>query len=368
MDKIKRFITCFVPINICNFDCMYCYLNDFANAKHGGWKGFVLPPEELAASLSQERLGGPCYFNLCGTGETMLHPQLNALVAALTAEGHYADIITNGTLSNRFDELLSMLDAEQRQHLFIKFSFHYLELLRKKKMDVFLSNVARIRDAHISYTIEITPHDELIPYIDEVKAFSLKHFGALPHITVARTEGKADIPILSKLSREEYYRVWSQFDSELFRFKFRTFNEHRHEFCYAGDWSFCLDLASGAYTQCYVGKRLGYIQHKGPLHLQAIGHCREPHCFNGHAFLTLGDIPELNAPTYAAVRDRVTASGEHWLQPKVAAFFNTTLHESNAPYSTMAKARALYQTNLSAGKQTCGQILKKFLPFQQHKS
>lgn len=52
-----------------------------------------------------------------------------------------------------------------------------------------------------SFTIEVTPSDELIPYIDEMKEVSLREFGALPHITVARDESKPDYPLLTKLSK-----------------------------------------------------------------------------------------------------------------------------------------------------------------------
>ena len=39
-----------------------------------------------------------------------------------------------------------------------------------------------------------------------------------------------------------------------------------------------------------------------PIRFEAIGcKCTQPHCYNGHAFLTLGDIPELNTPTYASL-------------------------------------------------------------------
>ena len=94
-------------------------------------------------------------------------------------------------------------------------------------MSKFIGNVNRIKNSGISYTIEITPHDELVPFIDEIKEFSIREFGALPHITVARNEGTDDIALLTKYSREEYYNIWSQFDSALFKFKLSIFNQNR---------------------------------------------------------------------------------------------------------------------------------------------
>lgn len=345
MDKIKKFITCLVPVYVCNFQCLYCYLNHhIENALN---KGKIIPfadsTDKLMKSLSIERLGGICYFNLCAAGETMMHPQLIDLVSGLTKEGHYVDIVTNGSLSRKFDELLAALDGEQRSRMFIKFSWHYIELNKRNMMDKFLNNVNKVKASGISYTIEITPHDELVPYIEEIKDFSLKNFGALPHITVARNENTRDISLLTKYSRDDYKKIWSVFDSEMFDFKLSIFNVNRCEFCYAGEWSIAINLEDGYYSQCYVGDRLGNIYDiNKPLNLRPIGKCREPHCFNGHAFLGLGNIPEIGKKTtYADERDRITETGNHWLQPRVLEFFNSKLEESNEKYDDKEKKKIL---------------------------
>ena len=265
----------------------------------GGIKPLAVSPERFAEFFSVERLGGPSYFNLCAPGETMIHPEIVELVYQITKSGHYADIVTNGTLIKKFDELIAKLDSYGKNHIFIKFSFHYLELLKKNQMKNFLDNVQKIKNSGISYYIEITPHDEFIPYIDEIKNFSMEHFGALPHITVARNGGTKDIALLTKYSRDEYRRIWSVFYSELFDFKFSLFNVKREEFCYAGLWSLSVDLENGEYRQCYGGDVLGkLIDIDKPINFRAICKCRQPHCFNGHAFLGCGDIPEINGLTY----------------------------------------------------------------------
>ena len=337
MDKIKRFITCLIPVHVCNFRCMYCYLSHHDNntVYAGGIKPFATEPKEFVNFFSKERLGGPCYFNLCAAGETMMHPELIDLVYELTKEGHYTDIVTNGTLERKFDELIEKLDDNQKKHLFIKFSFHYLELKKKGMMSKFIGNVNRIKNSGISYTIEITPHDELVPFIDEIKEFSIREFGALPHITVARNEGTDDIALLTKYSREEYYNIWSQFDSALFKFKLSIFNQNRKcDFCYAGLWSLAVDLESGLYSQCYGGDVLGTFKDSNkPIKFRAIGKCRLPHCFNGHAFLACGDIPELETPFYYEERDRQMTTGEHWFKPEVRDFFSSKLSESNEVYN-----------------------------------
>lgn len=341
---IKKFITCQVPVSICNFKCPYCYI-DQTGVKNNKISNFAIPPAEFAKKFLPEKMGGFCYFNLCGNGETMIHPQVNDLVYYLTKEGHYCDIITNGTQSKKFDELLERLSKEQQKHLFIKFSFHYLELKRLKLVEQFLKNVEKIKKSEISYTIEITPYDDLIPYIDEIKEFSLDNFGALPHITVARNMATDKIEILTKLSREEYKKIWGQFDSKMFEFKLSTFNVKRTEFCYAGEWSISINLGTGIYKQCYCGAVLGNIKDECDIKFLACGKCREPHCYNGHAFLTFGDIPEIDTPTYSDMRDRITKDDKHWLKDDCRKFFNTKLYNNNMEYSAEEKRKAINQTN-----------------------
>lgn len=340
---IKRFITCHVPVSACNFQCHYCYISQL---KLNDKKiiPFCMPAKELAKKLSPERLGGYCYFNLCGNGETTLHPELCDFVSELTAQGHFVDIITNGTITQKFEELIDRLTPEQQNHFFVKFSFHYLELMRTNKMQSFIDNVNRIRKSEISYSIEITPNDELVPYIEDIKELSIREFGALPHFTVARNEATKDIILLTKYTREEYKNIWSQFNSDLFDFKFSIFNQKRTEFCYAGDWSLEIDLASGIYKQCYCGEVLGNLKNNAPIHFKAIGKCLEPHCFNGHAFLAFGDIPELKTPTYCMERDRVMDNGEHWLKEECQEFFSSKLKDNNSEYSTGEKGKSLSDT------------------------
>lgn len=355
-DQIKRFITCRIPVTACNFNCMYCYL---CGIEKRTIIDFVLPPEVLAQKLSVERLGGVCYFNLCADGETMLHPQLILLVKELTKAGHYVDIITNGSLTKKFDELINSLSTEEQSRLMIKFSFHYMQLKEKNLLNTFLENVKKIERSEISFTVEITPHDELIEYIDEIKKFSIEHFGALPHITVARDSSTREIAILTKYSRDDYKKIWGQFDSPLFDFKISTFNKKRKEFCYAGDWSLYLDLETGKYRQCNVGMELGNICDDAPMHFQAIGRCAIPHCFNGHAFLALGDIPELICPTYAEERDRECSDGKHWLKENCRCFYSSKLYESNNSYSDDEKKRCIRQTRNEEINRTAKKVIRK---------
>lgn len=352
MDRIKRLIACAVPTYACNLRCQYCYLTCHENSYNGNIYDFPLPVEDMARALSPERLGGICYFNMCAAGETVLQKNLFQLVKELIDIGHYCDIITNGTLSKKIDELISLLDEKERKHLFLKFSFHYLQLKEKNLLGVFVENVCKARDAGISYTVEITPHDELIPHINEIKEFSLKNFGALPHITVARDESTREIKLLTKLGRDEYRRAWSVFDSPLFDFKFSIFNKRINEFCYAGQNSLYLDLRSGEYKSCYCGSRLGnmFDDFSKPICFSPIGKCKLAHCFNGHSFIAFaGNVPDLpmTIPSYADERNRM-GGGAEWLGAECKAFFGTRADSQNPLYDKKMKRNIMLKNRILA--------------------
>ena len=125
-------------------------------------------------------------------------------------EGHFLQIVTNTTITKEIDRYCSgEVDAS---HLFFKCSFHYLQLKKRNMLDIFSDNVNRLRNAGFSITVEITPEDELVPYINEIKDFSIKRFGALPHITVTRNEDTKEFELLSKYTIKEFGEIWGTFD------------------------------------------------------------------------------------------------------------------------------------------------------------
>lgn len=338
MDKLTRFVECYINTQTCNLRCHYCYItqnrlfnNKILKLSH--------TPEEIKKAFSKERLGGCCLINLCAGGETLISDDVIDATRAFLENGHYVMIVTNGTLTKQLQKFCDFPKSLQK-HLFFKFSFHYLEFKRINFLDVFAKNVNMIANTECSFTVEITPSDELIPYIKEIKEFSLKNFGALPHITVARDERTNGINHLSNSSWEEYKKIWEPFDSELFRTKTQIFYVKRKEFCYAGEYSISVDLESGHINQCYCGKGLGNIYETDkPISFQAIGcNCSFPHCYNGHAFLTFGNIPELKLNSYLELRDRKTKDGKHWVKKDVANIFTQRLYENNKQYSEDKKA------------------------------
>jgi hypothetical protein len=280
---------------------------------------FDYSPVYMAECLSMERLGGQCGINLCSNGETLLTPDITSIIDALLTNGHFVFVVTNGTISKCFDEIIK-LSHEKLERLFFKFSFHYLELLRIGMMENFILNVNKIKTAGCSFSIELTPYDELIPHIDEIKQFCINKFGALCHVTVARDTSHGSYPILSKLSFDDYKKTWSTFNSAMFDYKMSVYNIKQHKFCYAGVTSAILNLATGDLTQCYQGDQIQniYKNSKKPIRWYPIGkNCLLPYCYNAHAFLTLGTIPELNSitPTYSDMRNKICIDGSEWLTP-----------------------------------------------------
>lgn len=338
MDKIKRIILLAVPMSICNFRCSYCYLTHRKEFYQNKQPQYQYSPEHVAKALSKERLGGIAYINICADGETLLTKDIDKYTYALLKEGHYIEFVTNLTITPVLKKMLAW-DKELLKHLSFKCSFHYLQLKQKNLLKIFAENVHRIWEAGASANIEITPSDELIPYIDEVKTFSLGQFGALPQLSIARNDKTESIEYLTKLSIDDYDKIWSQFDSSFWRFKKTIFGQKRCEFCYAGDWALQLDLATGNAGECYRKRHYFNIFkdiHK-PIPFKAIGRCLEPHCYNGHMLLTLGCIPHFTNVGYGNIRNRIKEDGGEWLQPEVKSFFNSTLVESNEEYSESKK-------------------------------
>lgn len=338
MDKLKRYVECYVPITTCNLQCHYCYIT-IANK----WKDEIKPlghsAEEIASALSKKRLGGTCLINLCGGGETLLCPGIADVIKALLEEGHYLTVVTNGTITKVFRDIAEF-PTELLRRLTFKFSYHYLEQHRLNITERFFENIKMMRDAGCSFTLEVTPNDELVPYIEDLKEESVRYLGALCHVTIARNDAQREIPILTQMSEEEFYEKWGQFESPLFDFKKTIFGKHQNKFCYAGDWSVYVHLGTGDMTKCYVGAKIDNIYENldKPLHFEAMGcRCRTYHCYNGHSFLSLGDIPELETPTYSQLRNRTDAEGNHWLSEEVEAFLSCKLRESNKEYPAWKK-------------------------------
>ena len=335
--EISKLVVITVPITACNLHCHYCCISI-----SDGWKADAIKikqsPQFIRKALSKERLGGVSLVNITGWGETLLPPTMPEIIKELLEEGHYMEVVTNGTLSNRFDEI-AKISSELLSHLEFKFSFHYQELTRLGKLDEFFENVKKMHESGCSFTLELMPNDELIPSIDSIKALCLEKVGAFCHLTVGRDD-KDGRSLLTSMSREEYVETWGTFGSKMFEYKMDIYNVKRREFCYAGMWTIYVNLSTGDAAQCYGIKpnQNIYKDLNKPIIFRPVGHgCKEPFCYNGHAFLTMGVIPELQSPTYADIRNRTTIDGDEWFSKEAKEAFSYKLYDSNQELSKTQK-------------------------------
>lgn len=337
MDKIKRFIECYVPVTACNLRCSYCYIIQ-ENRRKGQLPNFQYSPEHIGKALSKERLGGIAYINLCGAGETLLPKEMKEIIENLLMQGHYVNVTTNGTISQRFDEILK-IPKKLLSHLHFAFSFHYIELKKRNLLDVFFNNINKIRP-YCSFLVQLNLCDEYINELDNIKQICLKEVGALPQVAATRDEKNSKkIEFYTKLPKEKYIEIGKSFNSPLFDFTIKNFMVNRRkDFCYAGDWSFILNLENGNIKKCYAEKETQNIfkDINAPIKFEALGClCDSPYCVNSSHFMSLGIIPSIETPTYGQLRNRKEAN---WYKKEMSDFLNTKLYETNKKYNFIKKS------------------------------
>ena len=337
MDKIKRFFECLIPVTACNLKCSYCYViqrnnrkNTMANLKYS--------PERIGEALNKKRLGGICYFSICGAGETTLQIGLEDIVYNILKQGHYINITTNGTITQRLEDILKKAE-KYANHLHFAFSLHYLELKRLNLLETFFDNVNMVKQKGASILIQLNLCDEYIPYLDEIEKICVEKTGAKPQIAATRKEerGLQKIELYTNHTKEEYIEIGQKFESPLFEFTMKNFNVKRKEFCYAGDWSAILDLSTGIMRRCYNSYIYQDIfkKPKEKIRFLAIGNCcGSPFCMNSSHFMSLGVIPSIETPTYEKLRNR---SESAWYTETMRKFLNQKLIDNNREYNFFRK-------------------------------
>lgn len=327
---MRRFIDVHIPITSCNLNCHYCYVSQ-ENDRDTKATPFLYTPEHIGKALTAERLGGVCHFNICGLGETLIPEETVKITYELLKNGHYVMIVTNALLVDRIKEFC-VFPKEYKERLGFKCSFHFLELKKRGLMDLFFNNIDLIRENGMSFTLEMTPSDELEPYIEEIKEICINKVGAYCHVTIPRDMSKNGIALLSQHSFDDFCNIWSTFESDMFKFKIRFWGQKRSEFCYAGEWSGLLNAGNGIMSQCYGSCLTQNIFEKinEPIKWFPIGHnCCLPHCYNSHSLLGLGVIPMIKG-CYSIERDRIDCrDGSHWLNDRMREFLGRRLEDYN---------------------------------------
>lgn len=237
---MRRFVECYVPVTRCNLKCHYCYVIR-QKRRDSQDTTFAYPLEHMAKAFSPERWGGICLFSLTGAGETLIPHEAVDIAGMILRHGHYVNITTNGTLSQRFEEITSFPDALLKR-IHFSFSMHYLELLRVSKLEAFFANIKRVRDAGSSILVQVNLVDEYIPHIQDISDLCVDRIGAPPQFAVTRVQRGRRILLDTNHSKAEYTKIGRSLHSPLFDFGMSNFLVKRKEFCYAGDWSFKLYL------------------------------------------------------------------------------------------------------------------------------
>lgn len=330
---IKCFIECLLPITACNIKCHYCYVAQRNNRKMKAAK-LHYSPNIMAKALSEKRLGGAAYISICGAGETLMQKELPELVDALLKEGHYLNITTNGTVSTAFRKIGESIDPKMLKNINFSFSFHYLELKRKGFIQRFFDNIRYVKSLGCSFIVQVNLCDEYEDYFDEIKELCLAEIKSLPQLAVTRDEINLhkDIRLFTSKTKEEYIKMGSKYDSPLFEFTMRNFMVKRKEFCYAGEWTYVLDLSTGILKPCYASqiRQNIFSDIEKPIAMTAVGkHCKSPFCMNSSHFLSLGNIPTLDTPTYSELRNRKCTDGTEWYNDTMKEVLSKKFNENN---------------------------------------
>ena len=325
MDKLKGFVECLVPISRCNLLCSYCYVVQ-QGRRSTVPDEFRCTPEEIGIAFSEKRWNGKMLVNLCGYGETMLCKELPDIVYHILKQGHYVNITNNGTIDKGIEKTLEK-SKDMLQRLCFSFSLHYMELKKRNWLEKFANNVRKAHNAGCSYLIQLNLSDEYIECIDEIKEYCLREFGALPQVALTRRQGNG-YQIFTDYSDSEYFKFGKSFNSPLFDMTCNNFKVKRKEFCYAGNWTYTLNLATGDLRSCYFGPPFYNIYDNPNEKVKKLtvgNNCREAYCINSSHFMSLGVIPEIKCPSYVDLRDR---NGK-WYTHQMRAFLGQKLYNNN---------------------------------------
>lgn len=334
MEKIKKFIECLLPVTACNMKCSYCYVMQ-ENRRAMKVPELRYDLDTIQYALRKDRFGGVCYFSICGAGETLIPQYVPELIARILENGHYVNVTSNGTLTKRYKELLDRCTDEMCGRLHFAFSLHWIELKRMHMIQRFFENVRMVRSAGCSIVIQMNMCDEYMPYIEEIKACCMKEVGALPQIAVTRREDGFPVRKVSLYtdgSEEAYIAAGREFKSPLFEYTLKNFRIKRKEFCYAGAWSYQLNLMNGLLKRCYCSCVVQNIfkDTKKPLFELAVGTaCNSLYCNNSSHFMSQGIIPELDGPSYAELRNRPEAK---WYTDEMTEVLSGKLADTNQEY------------------------------------
>jgi len=344
MQGIYRFINSDISTVGCNLRCEYCYIKQHGDEDavlkiDTDKKRFHYPVVHMLKALSIERMGGVCMFNISGSGETLLCPEIIEITEGLLRSGHYVALVSNCTVTDRVRQLAA-LPASYKERLTFKASFQYRELRKRNMLMDFAGNVNLLKAAGIAYSIEIISSDYFLDDIEEIKEFCMSNFGALPHLQISRDEYAAGTYPRSKtkLTPEEYNTTWASFDSDLFAYQQHDYDIPHREFCYAGVYTGSLSLCTGDFSPCSGTRKVTnfFEDLESQIRFLPVGHlCPFPNCFLGFVLHVLAGVARDYDPGvfFRQFRDRLCADGSHQLTPTIREVFSHRCSEYHEPYA-----------------------------------
>lgn len=345
MENFIRFFNCPIPVTGCNLRCDYCYLVQQGNEKLLDFKetsdGFKYPVSYMLKALSPKRLGGICAFHICGEGETFLWKDICAFSKGLFEMGHYVSFTSNCTISKVVNELIAF-PKEYREKMFVKCSFHYREFKKRGLLETFATNVKLFADAGISYTVEIVTNDYVLDELEDIKSFSIKHFGALPHVLTQRSElKKGQYPRMNSIMNSfQYDLTWRSFDSALFDYHQNEFDKKHSEYCYAGVYCLQFHLKNGDVFPCPGNTKkicnLFDDIEQSPSFVPVGHNCPFDNCWFAYVNHILGGVDrKLDSNVcFADFRDRSRSdNGNNWLSSTMRNAYSHRCSEYHEPLS-----------------------------------
>ena len=303
-NKIKYDITCYVPGNICNLRCEYCYVSQCFDENHMQKGIYNYPLETMIKAFSPERLGGIAQIGVISGGETLLEPRIIPFVHGLLKQGHVVTIVTNLTLNDKIDELLDFPE-EYLKRLIVKGSLHWNELKRLNKVDDYFNNMKKVISKGASSFPFLVCGETYIEHLDEIRETCLSKVNALPHCTPSlEYKQKTDIfrngkiETSPKCTEEFVNKINNLFDSKIFNLTVKWLSiDPKKIFCYAGKWSFCVDIGTGGFNKCHNCPIEGnFFENLDNMpKLEAVGtNCQVATCALQYNFIAEGIIPEHN--------------------------------------------------------------------------
>ena len=305
---IKYTITVYVPGSICNFRCDYCYVSQVLDAEHDEKTIFYYSLDQMLAAFDPGRLGGIADIIVIGRGETLIPKEVIPFVHGLLDMGHYVEVVTNLSLTQKIEELLKT-SKENLNRLLVKGSLHWTELKRLHIVDQYFENMKKVIAAGASGLPFFVVSKEYLPYLEEIRDTCLNELGALPQCSPClKYDDHADFFRFGKIQTEpecteEFVRkIDEMFHSKIFDLCVTFLSiDPQKIFCYAGKWSFVVDMDTGALGKCHnKGTAQNFYDLNSPISLEPIAcFCGISTCALQYDFVAQGLIPEiLNLPNY----------------------------------------------------------------------